>query len=91
MTNSPVQIQIGPQIFTRPRVDAQSATSFGPRAPIPGDLDHDGVVGPADLGLLLAAWEAPLPTDGRLHLADIDIDFTVGSSDLGLLLSLWSN
>lgn len=45
------------------------------------DLDGDGVVGGADLGLLLAAWGgAPWDLDG---------DGIVGGSDLGLLLAAW--
>ena len=89
--NSLVQVDIGPQMFTRPRLDATAATSFGPIAPIAGDIDADGIVGSADLGLLLAAWGSELPTNGKLHLTDINMDFTVGPADLGMLLSLWSN
>ncbi|MEE2971498.1 MAG: hypothetical protein VX672_00080, partial [Planctomycetota bacterium] len=46
----------------------------------PADLDGDGVVGPADLGLVLANW-------GGSGLGDIDGDGTVGASDLGLVLA----
>jgi outer membrane protein assembly factor BamB len=45
------------------------------------DLDCDGTVGPADLGLLLGAWG----TDG----ADLDGDGVTGSSDLAILLGAW--
>lgn len=45
-----------------------------------GDLDGDGVVGGADLGLLLAAW-------GDSGPADLDGDGVVGGGDLGLLLA----
>lgn len=88
---SPVDIMIGPPVSARPRIHAISATSPGPRAPMPGDLDGDFIVGASDLGLLLSDWKAPLPTNGELHLSDINIDFEVGPADLGLLLSLWRN
>jgi glucose/arabinose dehydrogenase len=47
------------------------------------DLDRDGVVGPADLALLLAAWGGPSGP------ADLDRDGMVGPSDLALLLATW--
>jgi hypothetical protein len=50
---------------------------------LPGDLDGDGVVGGADLGLLLAAWGSADPD------ADLDGSGTVDGSDLGLLLASW--
>lgn len=49
--------------------------------PCPEDLNDDGVVTGADLGLLLAAWG----TDG----ADINGDGSTNGADLGLLLSAW--
>jgi hypothetical protein len=51
-----------------------------------GDLQHDGTVGGADLGLLLAAW-GPCGTD--CGEADLDSDGTIGGADLGLLLAAW--
>ncbi len=48
----------------------------------PADLNGDGVVNGADLGLLLAAWGTP---DG-----DINGDGTTDGADLGLLLGSWS-
>lgn len=47
-----------------------------------GDLDGDGGVGPADLGLLLAAWGTPD--------ADLNEDGLTNGVDLGLLLSAWT-
>ncbi len=51
---------------------------------IPGDLNGDGVVDGADLGLLLNAWG----TCGGCA-ADLNGDGTVDGADLGLLLSNW--
>jgi hypothetical protein len=51
---------------------------------IPGDLDGDGMIGAADLSLLLSNWGA---SGGSA--ADIDGDGTVGPADLSLLLSFW--
>lgn len=51
-----------------------------------GDLDLNGVVDGADLGILLAQWEHV----GWLLSADLDGDGTVDGSDLGLLLAGWT-
>lgn len=56
--------------------------SAGPPA-VPGDLNGDGVVNGADLGILLQQWGGP-------GSADFDGDGVVGGSDLGTLLSLWT-
>jgi hypothetical protein len=48
------------------------------------DLSGDGVVNGADLGLMLAAWNAV----GE-NSADLNFDGVVGGADLGLLLSAW--
>ena len=54
--------------------------------PCTGDLNGDGVVGPPDLGILLAVWG----TDGGdIAGADINGDGTVNASDLGPLLGAW--
>ena len=49
----------------------------------PGDLNGDGVVDSADLGLLLVAW------DTADSAADLDGSGVVGGSDLGLFLLAW--
>jgi hypothetical protein len=49
------------------------------------DLNCDGAVSGADLGLLLGAWG----TDGTPAGADLNDDGTVSGSDLGLLLGAW--
>jgi subtilisin family serine protease len=74
----------------RPRVSASIATEFGPDAPSRGDLNGDGCINAADIGLLLAEFGGR-PQSPGLHLADLDGDFRVGSADLGLLLSRWSS
>lgn len=55
-------------------------------ASCPADLDGDGAVSGADLGLLLSAW-GTMVTGG----ADLDDDGTVGGADLGLLLAAWGD
>ena len=51
-----------------------------------GDLNGDGIVGPPDLGILLAVWG----TDGGdIEAADINGDGTVDGIDLGILFSAW--
>ena len=49
----------------------------------PADLNGDGLVDSADLGLLLAAWGSSGP-------GDIDNNGTVNAPDLAALLSAWS-
>ena len=51
----------------------------------PGDLDRDGEVGGADIGLLLSNWG---PCDSAC-LYDLNNDAKVNGGDLGLLLSGW--
>lgn len=50
------------------------------------DLSGDGVVGGADLGLLLAVWG---PTPPSFPHFDLNDDGFVSGADLGLLLSVW--
>lgn len=50
--------------------------------PNPADLNGDGIVDSADLGLLVAAWNTPN--------ADLNGDGTTNSADLGLLIAEWS-
>jgi hypothetical protein len=56
-----------------------------PTAPAcPADLNNDGLVNGADLGLLLGAWG---PCSGCA--ADLNADGLVNGADLGLLLGAW--
>ncbi|MCA9285405.1 MAG: DNRLRE domain-containing protein [Phycisphaerales bacterium] len=64
----------------RPRL---TITFTPPPPPNPADLNNDGVVDGADLGLLLAAWNTPGP-------GDLDNNGVVDGADLGLLLAAWS-
>ncbi len=52
--------------------------------PCLGDLNLDRTVGPADLGILLAAWQSS--TGG-----DLDRDGDTDEADLGILLGNWEN
>ncbi len=56
-------------------------------APSLADLSADGIVGPTDLALLLAAW-GPVTNSGAL-IADLDNNGTVGPADLAILLGSW--
>ncbi len=60
---------------------AEAAAACGMPSP---DLDGDGRVDGADLGLLLAGWGSADPT------LDLDGDGSVGGGDLGLLLAAWT-
>ena len=53
----------------------------------PADLDGDGMVGPADLAILLGNW-GPCGDCGNCP-ADLDGDCTVGATDLAILLGSW--
>jgi len=60
---------------------AQACTFTNPN---PADLNGDGVVNGADLGILLSAW-------GQAGPGDLNGDGTVNGADLGVLLSSWSS
>jgi hypothetical protein len=51
---------------------------------LPGDLDGDGTVGSADLGMLLSFWGQP----GK---GDLNGDGTTNAADLGMILANWGN
>ncbi len=57
--------------------------------PMLGDLNCDGSIDGADLGLLLAAWGECAQCPGCL--ADLDGNCAVDGGDLGLLLANWSS
>jgi hypothetical protein len=51
--------------------------------PCTGDLDSDGLVGGADLAVLLGAW------GGASIVADMNVDGIVDGADLAMLLGAW--
>ncbi len=55
------------------------------QGPALGDINADGVIDGADLGLLLAAWGSCSACD-----EDLNQDGAVDGADLGLLLAVWS-
>ncbi|MFZ9689531.1 MAG: hypothetical protein ACO3DS_06805, partial [Phycisphaerales bacterium] len=65
------------------RVDAAAAVASGPLQPAEGDLNGDGGIDGADLGILLTQW-------GFVHSsADLNGDGIVDGEDLGRLLTFW--
>jgi YVTN family beta-propeller protein len=60
-----------------------ASTASTPLNSVPADLNIDGTVGGADLGLLLGSWGTANPTP------DINNDGVVNGSDLGLMLGAW--
>ncbi len=65
------------------RVATTWASALGQvTAPCATDLDGDGTVGGADLGILLGQWG----TDGS---ADLNADGVVNGADLGIILGAW--
>ncbi|MFO0840016.1 MAG: hypothetical protein U1D55_16030 [Phycisphaerae bacterium] len=82
---------VGSNLYVGNTVTAGGAVSaywacWGPSSPLQGDIDGDVLVGPSDLGILLAHWEQAVPAGTR---GDLDGDGVVGDSDLGILLSQW--
>ena len=64
-------------------------TVGNPSAPVcVADLNHDGVVNGADLGILLAAWGT---CSGSPCTGDLNNDGVVNGADLGILLAAWGN
>ncbi|MCP4836529.1 MAG: glycoside hydrolase [Phycisphaera sp.] len=55
---------------------------------VPGDLDGDGIVGGADLGLMIGGWGDC--DDGSDCPGDLDGDGSINGADLGLLFGYWS-
>jgi len=54
-----------------------------------GDIDHDGTVGPIDLGILGAAWGTFIGEPNYNPDADLDSDGVIGPLDLGILGQYW--
>ncbi len=82
-----VVIGVGTTVFDGPA--AVIVLIAQPESP-PGDLDGDGLVGVADLLVLLAAWgNCPGPCPPACG-ADLDGDCAVGVVDLLVLLANWT-
>ncbi|MBM4114321.1 MAG: hypothetical protein FJ252_00395 [Phycisphaerae bacterium] len=69
--------------FCIPHCFVQTGTIIVNAPAIPGDLDSNGRVDGADLGILLGAWGTSGP-------ADLDQSGSVGGGDLGILLANWT-
>ncbi|MFO0962676.1 MAG: hypothetical protein U0625_07180 [Phycisphaerales bacterium] len=63
-------------------IDDVTITGFGCTVANPSDLNGDGHVDGADLGILLGSWGTSGP-------ADINGDGTVDGADLGIMLGSW--
>lgn len=75
-----------PAIEERPRLVVQ----YLPPSQLVGDLDGDGEVGGADLGILLGAWGSCAVPGPRLCPVDLNGDGEVDGADLGVLLAGWT-
>jgi hypothetical protein len=60
---------------------------FSPSVGAGPDIDGDGLVGPADLALLLGSWGS---CSSSCCPADLDLDGEVGPIDIAVLLGAWS-
>ncbi len=72
------------EIAGNPLLDCNLDKVLDSCAGVAGDIDGDGLVNGADLGLLLAAWQS-----GECS-ADLNHDGTVDGADLGSLLAAWT-
>ncbi len=76
-------VQNGPLVDTT-GISPEGIALWLPADTLFGDLNGDGVVDAADLGILLANWGL------RGGAADLNGDGIVDAADLGLLLSAWT-
>ncbi len=80
-------------LFTREQIGRMRCTLMTRRAALPGpcviqgDLNGDGTVSAADLGVLLSLWGACQPA--LPCPADLNHDGVVSEADLGSLLTAW--
>ncbi|MFO0829424.1 MAG: hypothetical protein U0572_14900 [Phycisphaerales bacterium] len=73
--------RVGLYDYSGQSFDNVVVTGFEPCA---GDLDRDGLVGPADLAILLGGW-------GEAGATDLDQSGSTDASDLALLLGAWGS
>ncbi|MCA9286801.1 MAG: S8 family serine peptidase [Phycisphaerales bacterium] len=71
------------------RINAAAALAAVLPPPVPGDLNGDGVVDGADLGLMLSLWGACADCELIQCEGDLNLDCVVDGADLGVLLSNW--
>ena len=57
----------------------------GPEEPCQGDLNADGIVNAADLGIVIGTWGTP---NGQ---GDVNGDGIVNAADLGIVIGVWGN
>jgi murein tripeptide amidase MpaA len=88
-----VASDLGPGSIIEAAIDDLRIESVGcPAPPCPADLDGDGVVSQADLGILLANYGCqtdPRPGPPIPCAGDIDGDGDIDQADLGLMLSAY--
>jgi len=77
-------LRVAPVTTTNDLQLYSASLTITPAAAIPADVNGDGAVNAADLGVLLAAWGSSLAT------ADINHDGMIDGTDLGLMLSAWT-
>ena len=75
----------GPAVLVAAGSGETVAIAGEPPPACPADLNRDGTVTGADLGILLGAWG----TDGGSTGADLNGDGNVSGADLGILLGAW--
>ncbi|MFO0873370.1 MAG: hypothetical protein U0575_05305 [Phycisphaerales bacterium] len=75
---------------TLAKVLVDALLTFAPACPC--DLNDDGVIDGADLGLLLGAWgQGGTAGGGCDTIGDFNDDGVVDGTDLGMLLGAWTN
>lgn len=76
-------------VLVTPPTDEEEEDPGDPVDPKPTpDLNGDGIVNAADIGILLAAW-GPCPSQPQTCPADLNGDGVVNASDLGIVLGQW--
>jgi hypothetical protein len=78
-------------IFQNWNVGADNISIVSGGAPCLGDIDGDGSVGQADLGVLLAAFGSCEGDPNYNPDADLDGDNCIGQTDLGTLLGVFGD
>ncbi len=87
VANTPPDARSATVGFFKPGAsDSFTISSITPSAveTCPADFDNDDVVGPADLAVLLAAWN-------KNTLGDLDGDGDTDAADLAILLAAWGS